>query len=279
MLSTFHSLPKLSILNSSISRTFEGREKEVAKSLEHRKRETGTMKLFLACLMVVAVVSAADDKCKSKCAKCPLVERSSCLAGMEKDHECNCCDVCSRFEGETCDLAKENYQHGQCGDGLHCKNTAGGQICQCVYSEMVCGTDGKDYNNLCQLMAAAVREGLQKTLEVDHVGPCKNESKIVGPPRYIKNNTDENVVLTCEAVGNPVPTLKWEVKRSNGKITEMPADDDHIMIAIRGGPGMFKISGWLQIEGLKKRHEGDYTCIAVNKHNTDRATARIKVIN
>ncbi|KAK3729061.1 hypothetical protein RRG08_005434 [Elysia crispata] len=238
------------------------------------------MNVLLVCLVAVAVVSAADEKkCEQKCAKCPVVERSSCLAGMQKDNECNCCDVCSRFEGQKCDKKGDKFEFGQCGDGLECKETAGGQICQCVWNEMVCGTNGEDYNNLCQLMAAAVREGLQDSLEVGHIGPCKNESRIVGPPKYIRNSTNENVVLTCEAIGNPVPNLKWEVTRSNGKTTEMPGDDDHIMIAIRGGPGMFKISGWMQIEGLKKRHEGDYTCIASNKHNTDRSTARIKVVN
>ena len=54
-------------------------------------------------------------------------------------------------------------------------------------------------------------------------------------------------------------------------------DDERILIAARGGPGKFQVTGWLQIEGLKKEHEGDYTCVAKNSEKKVHAKARVKV--
>ena len=62
------------------------------------------MKLMLvAALALVAVVVSAEEmkveseKCKKQCESCPVLERSACLAGVDKDPECGCCDVCARF--------------------------------------------------------------------------------------------------------------------------------------------------------------------------------------
>ena len=38
------------------------------------------------------------------------------------------------------------------------------------------------------------------------------------------------------------------------------------------------MTGWIQIENIEKHHEGDYTCVAQNKHNKDFAKARVKVL-
>ncbi|KAH9499158.1 hypothetical protein Btru_004290 [Bulinus truncatus] len=244
----------------------------------NRSSRLTTMKLILLTLSSVIFLVTAD-KCKEKCAHCPAIERSECLAGMEKDHECGCCDVCSRFEGQKCDHKGAPFKHGQCGDGLECKSTPGGDLCQCQWDEIICGNDGVTYSNLCHLIAAAVRKNKQNTLEVKSVGPCDPGAKIVSKPEYIKNATNDNVVLSCEAIGFPTPTIRWIVTRANGKTYDVPGDDNHIVIASRGGPGKYQVTGWMQIESLMKRHEGDYTCIATNEHNEDRAKARIKVIN
>ena len=50
-----------------------------------------------------------------------------------------------RFEGEKCDLHAHRPQHGSCGDGLTCKKVQGGAICQCLWDEIICGTDNKTY--------------------------------------------------------------------------------------------------------------------------------------
>ena len=54
------------------------------------------MRVLLCVLALVAV--AVADQCKEKCKSCPVLERSACLAGVDKDAECGCCDVCSRSE-------------------------------------------------------------------------------------------------------------------------------------------------------------------------------------
>lgn len=41
-------------------------------------------------------------------------------------------------------------------------------------------------------------------------------------PEYVRNATNDNIVLTCEAVGFPTPIIKWSVTKSNGKTYEMP---------------------------------------------------------
>ena len=61
-------------------------------------------------------------------------------------------------------------------------------------------------------------------------------------------------------------------------VTFSTGDDQNIVTSTRGGPGKFQVTGWMQIENLLKRHEGDYTCIAVNEQGKSEAKARIKVI-
>jgi hypothetical protein len=238
------------------------------------------MKVLLVALSALVVAVSASSRCDKKCAACPVLERSDCLAGVDKDPECGCCDVCSRFEGQSCDPKDTKPRHGQCGDGLDCKRTRIGNICQCKYEDLICGTDGKTYNNLCQMTASAVRQNKkQNELAVKSVGPCEPGAQIVTKPEYVKNSTNNNIVLTCEAIGFPAPTIAWVVSRANGKIFTLPGDDNHIVISTRGGPGRYQVTGWMQVEGLMKRHEGDYTCIATNEHKDDKATARIKVMN
>ncbi|CAG5125986.1 unnamed protein product [Candidula unifasciata] len=233
----------------------------------------------LLLILITGLVAVCADKCTEKCAKCEVVERSECLAGMEKDAECGCCDVCSRFEGQKCDRKGAAYKHGQCGDGLECKSTTGGNICQCAWEEIICGSDGVTYTNLCHMMATAVRENRRDMIEVKSVGPCDPGAQIVSKPEYVRNSTNNNVVLSCEAIGFPTPSIHWIVTKANNKTFALPGDDNHIVSSTRGGPGKYQVTGWLQIEHLLKRHEGDYTCIAANEHKEDRAKARIKVVN
>ena len=57
----------------------------------------------------------------------------------------------------------------------------------------------------------------------------------------------------------------------------LPGDDLRVSVNMRGGPERWQVTGWLQIMDLQKNHEGDYTCIAQNKHGMDQSTARINV--
>ena len=50
-------------------------------------------------------------------------------------------------------------------------------------------------------------------------------------------------------------------------------------INTRGGPEKWQVTGWLQIIDLKKEHEGDYTCTASNEAGSQKASARVNVVN
>ena len=49
-------------------------------------------------------------------------------------------------------------------------------------------------------------------------------------------------------------------------------------VSTRGGPEKFEVTGFLQIEDLRKEHEGDYICVANNKEGEDSAKARVNVV-
>lgn len=50
-----------------------------------------------------------------------------------------------RFEGQKCDKKDAVYKHGHCGDGLECRSFGDDDICQCVWEEIICGSDGVTY--------------------------------------------------------------------------------------------------------------------------------------
>lgn len=235
------------------------------------------------CVMLVAVVSAktvVSEECKETCKTCPVLERSACLAGVDKDPECGCCDMCSKFEGEKCDLKGDKFEHGKCGDGLECKSHShpkSPSICQCRFKDFICGNNNKTYINLCQMMASIVRDSL-KNISVKALGPCSPGAQIITRPEYVKNSTHNQIVLACEAIGFPAPNIKWQVRYADNTTADCPGDDESIMTASRGGPGKYQATGWLQISNLQRKHEGDYTCIAANQVKEDLATARIKVV-
>ncbi|KAK6186074.1 hypothetical protein SNE40_008180 [Patella caerulea] len=236
--------------------------------------------LFLVCALALVFVGAAktNPRCK-ECKKdlCPKLSRSECLTGIVKDG-CDCCDACARMESQTCDLPEQPFENGECGDGLSCEETEFGQVCVCEHDQIICGTNNITYNNMCGLMADAVRSGQTGDITVSFVGPCEPGAKIVTHPVYTKNFTSGTVILSCEAVGNPTPHIAWLYTRADGETFSMPGDDEFTLTAARGGPGRYQVTGWLQIEGLRKRHEGDYTCVVQNKHNKDMSKARVKVI-
>lgn len=235
------------------------------------------MKLCVAVGVMAAMVAAAmAAKTCGHCdqSSCTVPAPGTCLAGTTKD-ACDCCDVCALLEGQSCDL-----KHDRCGHGLECRDETGSgkPICHCKFQEIVCGSDGKTYSNLCQLMAAGVREHKTNSLEVKESGPCEPGATIVTKPDYVRNHSNSNVVLQCEAMGKPSPSMAWVFTRADNKTFNLPGDDCKLVTSSRGGPGKFMVTSWLQIEGLQKHHEGDYTCMAFNKHNSDKAKARIKVV-
>jgi len=226
----------------------------------------GVMAALVACGMAKTTCGVCDPSA------CDQEVASTCLAGVVKD-ECGCCDVCGKLEGMPCKKNKE------CGYGLQCRDaTSTGAVCQCQFDMILCGTDNKTYTNLCQLSAAAAREGNHE-LEVAKHGPCDDKPRIITKPEYVRNHTDSNVVLQCEAMGNPTPHMSWVFTNAAHEAFSLPSDDNKVVTSSRGGPGKYVATSWLQIEGLEKHHEGDYTCMAYNSETaSDKATARIKVV-
>jgi len=131
---------------------------------------------------------------------------------------------------------------------------------------------------LRQARGTGVREHKTNSLNVKASGPCEPGATIVTKPEYVRNHTDSNVVLQCEAMGKPSPSMIWMFTRADNKTFNLPGDDCKLVTSSRGGPGKFMVTSWLQIEGLQKHHEGDYTCMAFNTHHSDKAKARIKVV-
>lgn len=124
------------------------------------------------------------QRCPAKCQReqCPDARLlQSCLWGQVRDL-CGCCWECGNGEGELCDPEPRTGSmfFGQCAEGLRCKaprrdptmKADPKPVCVCTKQEILCGTDGKTYENLCQLRAVQHRLGEQKKVMVAHHGPC-----------------------------------------------------------------------------------------------------------
>uniref|UniRef100_A0A8C5UL95 Ig-like domain-containing protein n=1 Tax=Malurus cyaneus samueli TaxID=2593467 RepID=A0A8C5UL95_9PASS len=92
------------------------------------------------------------------------------------------------------------------------------------------------------------------------------------PPQDAQNYTGNDVIFVCEVSAYPMPQLEWKKK---GNKMFLPGDDTHA----RGGPQKYGVTGWLQIQGLKKSDEGIYICHTKNKFGATYASARLKVID
>uniref|UniRef100_A0A8C6UGM5 HtrA serine peptidase 1b n=1 Tax=Neogobius melanostomus TaxID=47308 RepID=A0A8C6UGM5_9GOBI len=116
------------------------------------------------------------DKCdKSACAPLP----ADCARGDALDR-CACCPVCASGEGEAC------AADADCAEGMRCALPSGAvQVsatvrrrgalgaCVCASTEVVCGSDGVSYRNLCELKRASLQ---QPSVIVVQRGACGGES-------------------------------------------------------------------------------------------------------
>ncbi|XP_078087429.1 kazal-type serine protease inhibitor domain-containing protein 1-like [Mustelus asterias] len=203
-----------------------------------------------------------------------------CMAGTVLD-KCDCCPECGNAEGQICDLGNTSHFYGRCGEDLDCvldTNAAFfGEIpepqCTCKSQESVCGSDGKTYNNICTFKEVFYSNS-EGNLNIKHRGPCETVPWITTPPRDVHNVTGNDIVFGCEVSAYPMALVEW---RKKGNDNFLPGDDAHISIQARGGPERYGITGWLQIQGLKKSDEGIYTCFTWNKHGEAFASASLSV--
>jgi len=237
--------------------------------------------LFL--MMFVAVYT------KEGCGPCDpesCARPRNCLAGMVKDH-CDCCMVCGRIEGEKCDNdslpLKYEHVYGYCGEHLECRirsdlqeKDAAEAICFCKQTEILCASDGKTYNNICQMMEEAYKN--RNGLKAVSRGPCKSVPWVVSGPESQSALRGSNVALSCEGMGFPIPAIEWQLTRKDGVVVDLPSDDQHIAVQTRGGPEKFEVTAWLQILDFQDEDIGSYHCIVRNAEGDARAMAFVKLV-
>nr|XP_008114018.1 PREDICTED: kazal-type serine protease inhibitor domain-containing protein 1 [Anolis carolinensis] len=309
---------------------------------------------------------------------CPVP--TNCRAGTVLDL-CGCCPECGNIEGQICDLDQGSNFYGHCGDNLECHldvdDIKSGEIpepqCVCKSEEMVCGPDGRTYENICQFREAYAEKGTNSSIK--HKGPCKSgkemwvgervrvggsrgawkrrpgsffchcysratwetwrtwkrdlevPSPLPSPQRFpahplaslaclpggavssslaagseaartawqapskgpadaapvislspqdTQNFTGNDVIFGCEVSAYPMPHLEWKKK---GNKMFLPGDDAHISIQARGGPQRYSVTGWLQIQGIRKSDEGVYVCETKNKYGFAYSSAKLEVID
>uniref|UniRef100_UPI003AB017E4 kazal-type serine protease inhibitor domain-containing protein 1-like n=1 Tax=Centroberyx gerrardi TaxID=166262 RepID=UPI003AB017E4 len=207
-----------------------------------------------------------------------------CPAGRVQDN-CGCCEQCANVEGQQCDPDGAQKFYGRCGEGLVCqrKTTKRGQrgdgrpdpepTCVCQDKGPVCGSDGWNYPNLCQLREAASHS--KATLKLAGRGPCYSAPRILTAPRDLSNYTGNDIVFSCEVSAFPLPNLNW---RKRGSDNFLPGDDSHISVQVRGGPQRYTVSTWLQIQGLHLSDAGVYSCISHNALGETLASAQLTVL-
>ncbi|XP_051870599.1 kazal-type serine protease inhibitor domain-containing protein 1-like [Pristis pectinata] len=205
---------------------------------------------------------------------------AGCTAGMVLDG-CDCCPECGNVEGQICDLDNTNHFYGRCGEDLECRLDTDapnfGEIpepqCTCRSQESVCGSNGRTYSNICRLKEAFY-SGRDNNLSLTHEGPCETAPWIATPPRDTHEIAGNDVIFSCEVSAYPMALVEW---RKKGNEDFLPGDDVHISVQARGGPERHGITGWLQIQGLKKSDEGTYTCYTWNKYGESLASASLSV--
>ncbi|OWF41461.1 insulin-like growth factor-binding protein-related protein 1 [Mizuhopecten yessoensis] len=240
-----------------------------------------SMKYFGVLCLLCAAVWAEEECGECNRNECPALDTSKCLANYKRDH-CNCCLVCMQHELQPCDLPNRPHQYGECGDYLTCSPVDDnvGQ-CTCVNQEVICGSDGLTYDNLCQLYQE--NGNRDEVVIVKSFGKCKTETSASKPvitsgPQDIVNGTGSDVAMLCEATGNPLPYILWLFTRADGTTINMPGADKDVSMNLRGGPEENQVTGWLQVMNIAKKHEGDYTCIAKNTEGDVNDTGRLKVV-
>uniref|UniRef100_A0A7M4E4S1 HtrA serine peptidase 3 n=1 Tax=Crocodylus porosus TaxID=8502 RepID=A0A7M4E4S1_CROPO len=156
--------------------------------------------LMLTFSPVFAEPSGAHGKCPARCdvSKCPS---PSCPSGYVPDH-CNCCLICAAGEGDSCGRKEDP----PCGDSLDCRYPMGKRfakgVCQCKLSYQVCGSDGRTYDNVCQLKVVsrkALQQGLPAVIQIQK-GACESGHLQPSSPRYKFNFIADVVEKIAPAV-------------------------------------------------------------------------------
>uniref|UniRef100_A0A8C8VL09 HtrA serine peptidase 3 n=1 Tax=Pelusios castaneus TaxID=367368 RepID=A0A8C8VL09_9SAUR len=156
--------------------------------------------LFLLVLPSSRTFAEPFVKCPARCdvSKCLS---PSCPSGYVPDR-CNCCLICAAGEGDSCGRKEDP----PCGDSLDCKHPTGKRfskgVCQCKLSYQVCASDGRTYDNVCQLKAVsrkALQQGLPAVIQIQK-GACESGHQQPNSPRYKFNFIADVVEKIAPAV-------------------------------------------------------------------------------
>uniref|UniRef100_A0A8B9PUU8 Neural cell adhesion molecule L1-like protein n=1 Tax=Apteryx owenii TaxID=8824 RepID=A0A8B9PUU8_APTOW len=131
----------------------------------------------------------------------------------------------------------------------------------------------ENYGKILKIeQVSAADEGTYQCTASNSVGRVKHEFHVhvEEPPQWIKEpeggvySVGTNLVLLCEAFGNPEPTVEW-------KLNGMPIDSE----TFRGRISAREIS----LTNLQLQDSAVYQCEASNKHGTILASANVNVLN
>uniref|UniRef100_A0A8C5UE56 Neural cell adhesion molecule L1-like protein n=1 Tax=Malurus cyaneus samueli TaxID=2593467 RepID=A0A8C5UE56_9PASS len=118
----------------------------------------------------------------------------------------------------------------------------------------------------------AADEGTYQCMASNPMGRARHEFHVhvEEPPQWLKKpeggvfSVGNNLVLLCEAIGNPEPSIQW-------KINGMPIDGT----TFRGRVSTREIS----LTNLQLQDSAVFQCEATNKHGTILASANVNVLN
>ncbi|NWV68569.1 NCHL1 protein, partial [Malurus elegans] len=118
----------------------------------------------------------------------------------------------------------------------------------------------------------AADEGTYQCMASNPMGRARHEFHVhvEEPPQWLKKpeggvfSVGNNLVLLCEAIGNPEPSIQW-------KINGMPIDGTNF----RGRVSTREIS----LTNLQLQDSAVFQCEATNKHGTILASANVNVLN
>lgn len=245
--------------------------------------------LTLALVAAAGHQTATDQQC-NHCDKndCPPVD--NCRAGVVMD-SCGCCSICGRLEGERCDnytlqALAEKDRYGFCGDNMACllrndldDSDESEALCYCKREGAVCGTNGRTYSSVCRLrLETSLNDEETAAVGVAEWGPCETQPTISSAPENVTANVNDDLALSCEVRGYPIPSLIWEFESaSTGKKIKLPGDDQMIALQVRGGPEPYMVSSWIQILRVRPSDAGVYSCTVVSKKGIVRAEAAVTV--
>ncbi|GFQ74185.1 insulin-like growth factor-binding protein-related protein 1 [Trichonephila clavata] len=247
----------------------------------HRSLIAYTWCFLISIFLLNAILGQENTQC-GECDESSCQPPRDCLAGLVKD-SCNCCYECGKKEGERCGHESLPFEGlGRCGENLQCivrndleDNDPPDAICECDLVRFVCGSDGKTYDNICQLTEA--RYSRRNGLRAVSSEPCKTPPRIVQWPENVRNISGRYAIMSCEVKAWPVARISWEFNKGH-TFAKLPGNNTRIVIQARNGPNIDETTSWLLFLRLTSQEIGTYTCRAENAVGSAISSATVQVI-